>query len=292
MVSSQVNIRRALRQCSFSQTWCPGLAFDGQRVFRPSLLVLASESARQVLSSEMSADYQDLYRVGIWLDLCFQELGDPEELLVPNLEILEFLRYRYPSTRLRVQPESLVLQNSIHHLTSDFREPVPSCIAHLFGENKAREIFRAAVELTQAAPWKMLEDNVVLRFGVGRTDYCAMVAGFSRENEQSICLFSDSDSLLREQMLACYAPGGSTFVHHRDLNLADRWGLVMPRQKYPMFLRADGKIGRGRIEDLLWLMQRLPEFAKDRMPIEEGTRRLAVTGELRDHWFGRTGRDA
>lgn len=291
MVSSQVTIRRALRQCSFSQSWCPGLAFDGQRVFRPSLLTLVSESARQILCSEMSEENRDLYRMGIWLDRCFEDLGDPEELLVPNLQILEFLRYRYPSTRLRVQPDSPVLQSSIRQLTRDFREPVPSCVAGLFGEIRAREIFRSAVDFTQAAPWKAIEDNVVMRFGVGRTDYCAMLAGFSRENEQSICLFSDASSLQREQMLACYAPGGSTFVHHRDLNLADRWGLVMPRQKYPMFLRADGPIGKARIEDLLWLMQRLPDFAKDGLPIEDGTRRLARTGELRNDWFGRTGRD-
>lgn len=289
MVTSKRRTGRSLRQVSFGQSWCPGLSFDGTRIFRPSIQVLAHETREQALMEGISAEPLDLVRSALWLDQCFFELGEPEELLLPNLELLEYVRARYPRTRLRVHPNPRQLERSRQSLELGYHEPIVHSTVAQLGEIGARELFTDARAFLEARPWRILRDDRVLRFGVGRRDYRLLMGGFTRDNEQGFWVFPESGPISPAHMLVSFGPGAAACVHHRDLNLVDRLQLGLPRQKYPMFLSAQGRVGRKWLEDMQWLLQRLPGFAHQPVPIEEGRRRLACTDESCSDWFGRTG---
>lgn len=277
MQSAQRKTVPVLHTCSLLQSWAPGWLFARNFMVRPNLVLLASEDHGQPLGSEFLEHRLSPVQLADWLHQCFADSGPPAELLVENEIIQGAVRFRYPRTRVRVQPAAPAARHAFRQLTAAHAEHVNYSVLRLLGESKALKLYQAAQRFLEIEPWRRIPDDLVFRFCTGSQELGLVVAGSSGGGDRGIYLFSSPEAAIQgnELLIGCFGPAHTYLVHHEDLNFIDRHGLKPP-WKYPMFMAVHGRTTAAQLKDFYWLLRRIPEFIERGMPIEGNGRRIEL----------------
>jgi hypothetical protein len=275
MQSASQRIAPLVHTCSLVQSWAPGWLSARNFMVRPNLVLLASEDHAQPLCSEFMEFRLSPVQLADWLHQCFAESGPPAELLVENEIVQGAVRFRYPRTKVRVQPTPPAGRVAFRQLTKGHPEHIPYSVVSLLGDQKALKLYQAAQAFLDSAPWQRIPDDQVFCFGSGAEELGLVVAGSSGGGDRGIYLFRSPEAAAEgeELLIACFGPAHTYLVHHEDLNFIDRHGLK-PRWKYPMFMTLHGPMTPAKLKDFYWLLRRIPEFIETGTPIIERRRSL------------------
>lgn len=269
--------------CSFSQTWSPLWYPGSEELTRGSLLMLASETHRQPLFTEVVPHPLDFDSQIAWLDKSFKQHGAPAHLLVCNEELVSALTPRCPNSIINVNLCPPHHRKLCEGMWPPASEKVPYSILALLGEKAAREFYLDCEHFLVQELWRQIQDDEVFRLTRGSKEYGVLVGGSTRFQDYGISIFSSVKEAVKqkEQPQSCFGPGNALTVHYQDLNFLDdckiRIPQLLPRLKFPMVF-LDKKDRLAALKDLGFLMRRLPEMARTgEREAEEGKRRLQRT---------------
>mgnify|MGYP001029233284 CR=1 FL=1 len=275
---------------SLTQRWAPVATQEvGQEEVRVHLLALFEENSGECLAKEMTEVALQPLELASWaLEKLPSALPKETQILLDDPNLLGPLAVYLRDFEVVLAPRAEYRDQFFAGLLEQlqyFQNAADYCLLESFGEADTLRFFKTAREYLQAAPWRLFGRQTFLEFRDAEAKE-QVVGVYCLEADELIgfCFLDAKEYRACREQGSLPDPiwgleyGNVAYVGGADLDLLDRKGLAFPPDQYPWILvqsLPDG-LTRGLFEELLWLLQRIPQIARSGETIQADGRRLGL----------------
>lgn len=254
---------------SLTQRWSPFAGHDERgNPGRPHLQVIMNESTGEKIAANMTDDPVHVMDLAAWAaGLLPKKRG---ELWLEKLDWLPFFSLLFPNYLVKFSAEPPHLHRffqEIEEKTRDHRSADDYCLLELFGNEVALQFYRSAWDYLGADSLRSAHFEAI-EFHKDRGN--AYEVFFDPQGEPGFALKD-----LQGNFCLGMSYGTPAFVDAADLELLEKARLDFFADEYPWILtrQPEGLTGDS-LDDLIWLLQNLPKFVRQKSAYRRAGRSL------------------
>lgn len=270
---------------SFAQRWLPFVVQAKPAApVRARCLALVDEREDLVCAIEPVDGKQTPAQILNWLRKVLKKPqppvkpGYPKELWVDDPALQAYLSEHFLQVTCKLRPGLPRLEVALQEFTSSVAHQEQSLL-ELLGAQEATRFYQLALEFFEARPWHRISNHSVLEYRDADGYEWGLVIAGSDGREFGLALYSSPSEARNSKSLPLLGLGfvPAWIVAAPDLNFIEREQLAFRDNLFPWAMNCPGgrqTVSPEQIEELAWLMKRVPAFLHNLKPLAEGGRRL------------------